>query len=705
MHKIKSCQWLASLLLFGLLGSARAEQSDPYLWLEDVGGEPALNWVKAQNQLTRNKLDKDAGFVQLRSDLQKILDSKDRIPGIQKMGKLVYNFWTDETHPRGLWRRTTLEQYRQAEPKWETVLDIDALARAENENWVFKNSNCRDPEYDRCLIELSRGGADAVSLREFDLNSKQFVKDGFSLPEAKMSVEWQDQDHIFVATDFGPGSLTDSGYARILKLWQRGTPLKSATTLLEAGKSDMAVAAQSVLHDGLRHELLIRQLSFYTSDSYVRENGQLHQLDIPAKSTVGFFKTQMLLNLKQDWQTGGHNYPAGSLLAIDYQAFRQGKRDFSLLFTPTDSTSLNSYTVTRNYLLVQSLEHVKSRLDEWHFADGKWSSRQVALPTMGSVSVSAMDTENSDDYQLYYSDYLTPSMYVLAHAGNDQRETLKSAPAFFDASPYVTEQRFATSADGTKVPYFMVHRKDLRLDGKNPTLLYGYGGFEISLTPYYSGVTGRAWLEKGGVYVVANIRGGGEYGPRWHDAALKQNRQRAYDDFAAIARDLIASQITSPQHLGAMGGSNGGLLAGVALTQHPELFNAVVSQVPLLDMQRFSKLLAGASWMGEYGNPDVPEEWAYIQRYSPYQNVKAEQNYPNVLFITSTRDDRVHPGHARKMAAKMLAQGHSRVWYYENIEGGHGGAANNAQRADMSAITYSFLWNTLKWDNSAYLAH
>jgi len=393
------------------------------------------------------------------------------------------------------------------------------------------------------------------------------------------------------------------------------------------------------------------------------------------------------------------------LLAIDFAAYQKGQREFTVLFTPTETTSLTGTTATRNYLLVQSLDNVKSRLDEWKFANGKWTSRQVNLPTMGSVNVSAMDAERSDDYLLYYSDYLTPSVYVLAHAGNDQREPLKSAPAFFDAAPYETLQQFATSKDGTKVPYFIVRRKDVKFDGNNPTLLYGYGGFEISLTPSYSGGIGKAWLEKGGVYVVANIRGGGEFGPRWHQAALKENRQRAYDDFAAVAEDLIASKITSPRHLGAMGGSNGGLLAGVALTQRPDLFNSIVSQVPLLDMQRFNKLLAGASWMGEYGNPDVPAEWAYIQKYSPYQNVKAGVTYPNVLFITSTRDDRVHPGHARKMAAKMLDQGHKNVWYYENTEGGHGGAANNAQRADMSAITYSFLWNTLKWDNGAYIVH
>ncbi len=692
---------MTTLLMLGATSVSLAQTTDKQQWLEDVGGEKSLDWVKARNLVTRGKLDNDAGFVKLRADLQVVLDSRDRIPGIRKMGDAYYNLWTDAEHPRGIWRKTSMTEYRKAAPKWETVLDIDALAKAENENWVFKNSICREPEFDRCLIELSRGGADAVVMREFDLLSMQFVKDGFTLPESKMTVDWRDKDHLFVATDFGAGTMTDSGYARIVKEWKRGTPLSSAVTLLEGKTADMGVTAHSSNHGGVHHELVRRGVTFYTAENFLRVGDKLSKLDVPAQTGIDFFDSQFIVTPKEAWTTGGKTFTSGSVLAIDFAAFQNGKRNFTVLFEPSESTSFTGTTSTRNYLLVQSLDNVKSSLKEWQFKDNQWSSRQVSLPTMGAVGVSALDDAHSDDYLLSYSDYLTPSVYQLAQAGNDKRELLKSAPAFFDAAPYEIVQKFATSKDGTKIPYFMVSRKDVKLDATNPTLLYGYGGFQISLTPSYSGGLGKSWLEKGGVYVVANIRGGGEFGPRWHQSALKENRQRAYDDFAAVAEDLIASKITSPKHLGAMGGSNGGLLAGVALTQHPELFNAVVSQVPLLDMQRFNKLLAGASWMGEYGNPDVPEEWAYIQRYSPYQNVKAGVTYPNVLFITSTRDDRVHPGHARKMAAKMLDQGHQNVWYYENIEGGHGGAANNAQRADMSAITYSFLWNMLKWDNEA----
>ena len=701
----RSYQILAAIYLCSITSITHAQSQDPFLWLEEVTGEKALDWVKSRNQETRHQLDGDAGFQQLRGQLQTILDSKDRIPGITQMGNAVYNFWTDAEHPRGVWRKTTLEEYKKTAPHWEVVLDIDALAKTEKENWVFKNSVCREPVYDRCLIELSRGGADAVTLREFDLRTKQFVKNGFNLPEAKMTADWRDLNTVFIATDFGKNTLTDSGYPRQVKEWKRGTPIAAAKLILESQRTDLSVGAQSIDHGGYHHELVQRQIDFYRSEQYVRDHGKLQKLDVPAQSDLSFFEDQLIITLREAWTIKDKTYPAGAVLAISFSAFERGDRQFAVLFAPTDSTSFTGLAATRHFLLLQSLDNVKGKLDEWSFNNGKWSSRSVNLPTLGSVMISPMNPEKSDDYLLSYSDYLTPSVYLLAHAGNDQRSTLKSAPAFFDATPYETVQQFATSTDGTKIPYFVVKRKELRNDGNNPTLLYGYGGFQVSLTPSYSGTIGKAWLEKGGVYVVANIRGGGEYGPRWHQAALKEHRQRAYDDFAAVAKDLIAQKITSPQHLGAMGGSNGGLLAGVTLTQHPELFNAIVSQVPLLDMQRFNQLLAGASWMGEYGNPDIADEWAYIKQYSPYHNVKPEITYPHVLFITSTRDDRVHPGHARKMAAKMLEQGHKNVWYFENTEGGHGGAANNTQRADMSAITYSFLWNMLKWDNSANVVH
>ncbi|PRC94433.1 prolyl oligopeptidase family serine peptidase [Solimicrobium silvestre] len=676
--------------------------ADPYQWLEQVTDSKALDWVKGRNAITRAELEQEPDFLTLRSQIQAALDSKEKIPVIGKMGEYFYNFWQDGDHQRGVWRRTSLEEYRKEHPKWETVLDLDELAKTEKENWVFKGSACREPDYDRCLLQLSRGGADAVVVREFDLTSKQFVKGGFVLPEAKSNIEWRDKNSVFVATDFGAGSKTDSGYARIVKLWQRGTPLSQAQTLLEGKKTDISVSGSSSNHLGVHHEIIQRGVGFFDTEYYLYDDAKLDKLDVPGKAGISFFGSQFMVTLREPWVIKDVTYPAGALLAIDFDAYKKGARNFTTLFAPTERTSLTGATATKNYLLVEALDNVKSSMTEWKFVDGKWASRTVHLPTIGSIGVTALDDEHSDGYFLSYSDYLTPSTYMLAQAGNDEREVLKTAPAFFDASPYQTEQKQATSKDGTKVPYFIIHRKDMKLDGQNPTLLYGYGGFQISLTPSYSAGIGLGWLQKGGAYVVANIRGGGEFGPAWHEAAMKENRQKAYDDFAAVAQDLIATNVTNPKRLGTQGGSNGGLLAGVMLTQHPELFNAVISQVPLLDMQRFNKLLAGASWMGEYGNPDVPAEWAYISKYSPYQNVKTDVAYPNVLFITSTRDDRVHPGHARKMAAKMIEQGHKNVRYYENIEGGHGGAANNAQRADMNALQYTFMWKMLQATDSLH---
>ncbi|QNM98321.1 prolyl oligopeptidase family serine peptidase [Chitinimonas koreensis] len=691
---------LLSLALAGAtLAGQAATMADRNQWLEDVGGKKSLSWVKGQNARTRAVLEKAPGFAETRSQIADILNSKSRIPYAHKMGGHLYNLWQDADHPKGLWRRTTLAEYKLAEPKWETVLDLDALAAREKENWVWKGAVCREPAYDRCLLQLSRGGADAVVVREFDLPTLSFVDGGFALPEAKLDVSWQGRDAIFVGTDFGAGSQTDSGYPRIVKLWQRGTPLTAAKTVYEGQKSDISVSASVYEHPQYRRELVHRGVTFYTSETYLREGDKLTRIDVPAQSDVGFFGPQLLVTLREPWTVGGKTWAAGSLVATDFAAFMAGKREFTALFEPTDSTALErdgGVTTTRNYVLLGVLDKVKGRLIEWRFADGKWSRRDAAAPAFGSLNVSALDEFESDDYFLGHVDFLTPDSLYLGQAGSDTRELLKQRPAFFDASRFEIAQNEAVSKDGTRVPYFIVARKGLKLDGDNPTLLYGYGGFQVSLTPWYSAAAGKAWLDKGGVYVVANIRGGGEFGPRWHQAALKENRQRAYDDFIAVAEDLQARKITKPRRLGIMGGSNGGLLMGVMLTERPDLFGAVVCQVPLLDMRRYNKLLAGASWVGEYGNPDLPAEWDYIRKFSPYHNLHKGTQYPNVLFTTSTRDDRVHPGHARKMMARMQQElGVKNAWYYENMEGGHAGAANNLQKADMSALEYTFLWQML----------
>ena len=671
------------------------DADDPYLWLEEVDSERALGWVGERNQEAEAELSAQPGFAALKDQLKAILDSKERIPWVSEHGDWYYNFWRDAEHPRGLWRRTTLTEYRNQEPQWETVLDLDLLAREENENWVWAGSQKLRPRGDRALVSLSRGGGDAHVVREFDLEGLRFVDEGFTLPEAKSSVGWIDHDSLFVATDFGPGSMSASGYPRIVKEWQRGTPLLDAVTVYEAQADDLSASAWQDVTPGFEHQFVQRQIDFYSSELFLREEGRLVKIDKPEDADAYTVRDQIVIELRSDWHVAGHGYPQGALLAMDFRRFLAGERSFDILFVPSPTTSLDGVTVTRSSMLLTILDKVKNRIVELQHVDGQWLRRDVAAPGIGSLDVASVDELESDQYFLTVTDFLTPSSLYLAQVGSDERELLKSMPAFFDAGPYAVHQYEARSLDGTDIPYFVVMHRAARLDGANPTLLYGYGGFETSLTPFYSAMTGTAWLDQGGVYVLANIRGGGEFGPRWHQAALKENRQTAFDDFIAVAQDLVRRNLTSPRRLGIMGGSNGGLLVGAVLTQRPDLVGAVVCQVPLLDMRRYHLLLAGASWMGEYGDPDDPGEWAYIGRYSPYQNVSSAKRYPRVLFTTSTRDDRVHPGHARKMAALMQGQGHD-VLYWENTEGGHAGAANNEQTARMWALTYTFLLSQLK---------
>jgi prolyl oligopeptidase len=670
---------------------------DPYLWLEDVEGAKPLEWVEAQNKVSLAELTAAPGYQALYDRLLAINDSRARIPAVVKRGAFYYNFWQDKTNPRGLWRRTTPEDYRNDNPKWETVLDLDALARDEKQNWVWSAPVPLYPDYDRYLLRLSRGGGDATVVREFDLATKTFVKaQPFDLPEGKNSVTWLDRDTLFVGTNFGPGALTDSGYPRTVKLWRRGTALADAPLVFAGEATDVAVNGYVTNEPGYHREFIRRAITFYTSETYLHEAGKLTKLELPLDAQPGTYRDQITVELRSAWTTGGRTYPAGALLAMNYARFLKGERDFAFLFTPGPRTSLVGTSDTKNHLIVNELDNVRNRLYTLTLrADGGWQRTPLAAPAFGTVSANAVDSDESDEFFLSVTDFLTPSTLAIGTIGRDARTVLKQLPGFFDKTGLAITQHEALSKDGTRVPYFQVARENLALDGKNPTLLYGYGGFEVSMTPSYSGGIGAAWLERGGVYILANIRGGGEFGPGWHQAALKPNRQRAYDDFAAIAEDLIARKVTSPAHLGIQGGSNGGLLMGVMLTQRPELFGAVVCQVPLLDMKRYHLLLAGASWMGEYGNPDVPAEWDYISRYSPYQKVVAGKKYPRTLLMTSTRDDRVHPGHARKMAAKLADQGHD-VLYYENTEGGHGGAANNAQRARMTALAFTFLQKQLK---------
>ena len=701
-----------------IAGGASAQQApatdDPYAWLEDVSGETSLDWVKARNAKTEAELAATPEFKTLEADIRAILDSDAKIPGVEKIGDHYYNFWKDRQHERGLWRRTTLAEYRKSQPKWETVLDLDALNIAEGrkneEKWVWHGADCLRPAYERCLVALSPGGSDADVTREFDLVSKQFVEGGFFRPEAKGGLGWIDRDTVYVYTDFGPGSLTSSGYPNIVKQWKRGTPMASATPVYEGKPGDMYIAASRDHTPGYERDFVNRTLAFYNDELYLRNKddaqgcasaagagcagaaGSLAKVDAPNSAQKGVHKDWLLLELREPYEADGKTYKPGALIATNFDAFMAGKRSFVQLFEPTDSSSLAGYTWTRDYLVLNVMEDVKNRL--FVLKPGKmWSKVPLAgAPGIGTVGVAAVDADDSNAVWLTATDFLTPTTLSIAEI-HQQPEVLKANPVFFDGSKSLIEQHFATSKDGTRVPYFLVRPKDLKFDGKAPTLLYGYGGFEVSMTPGYSGSIGKAWLEKGGVYALANIRGGGEYGPRWHQAALKANRHKAYEDFAAIADDLVARRITSPQHLGTMGGSNGGLLMGNMLTRYPEKFGAIVVQVPLLDMKRYSHLLAGASWMAEYGDPDTAD-WEFIKTFSPYHLFDADKEYPATLFTTSTKDDRVHPAHARKMMALMEAAGKD-VRYYENIEGGHGGAANNAQSAHMNALASTFLWQQL----------
>ncbi|MEI7036241.1 prolyl oligopeptidase family serine peptidase [Fulvimonas yonginensis] len=677
-------------------------QDDPYLWLEDIDGSRAMAWVKQQDAATLQRHGQSPAFARLDQRLLEVLDSDARIPFVEKLGGHYYNFWRDKAHPRGLWRRTTLAEYRKAEPAWETVLDLDALADTEHENWIWHGAQCLKPGYRRCLVSLSRGGADADVVREFDLLAKAFVEGGFVLPEAKTQVAWVDEDHIFVGTDFGPGSMTQSSYPRIAKLWTRGTPLAQARTVYEGKPEDLAVSAWRDLTPGYERSFVQRALAFYDSESYLLgADGRLTRIDVPTDAETSVEREWLLIEPRSDWQLAGRTYKAGSLLAADFDAYlaghyRTGRRELAVLFEPTDTTALDGYSWTRHHLILNVMDDVVNRLEVLTPQPGAWKREPLAgAPALSAIDAGGIDADESDDYFLTVTGFLQPTTLYHGTLGEGQAQPIKHSPSFFDASKYQVSQHFVRSKDGTRVPYFEIAPKAMALDGRNPTLQYGYGGFEISLQPSYSGSIGRAWLEQGGVYVVANTRGGGEYGPRWHQAALKADRLRAYEDFAAVSEDLIRRKVTSPAHLAAMGGSNGGLLAGNMLTLYPQLYGAIVSQVALLDMKRYTHLSAGASWIAEYGDPDKPSEWAWIRTFSPYQNVQPGRRYPPVLFTTSTRDDRVGPAHARKMAAKMQALGYP-ADFYENVEGGHGGAADNRQLAFMHALEYTWLWHHVK---------
>jgi prolyl oligopeptidase len=666
--------------------------TDPYHWLEDVHGAKPLAWVKDQNVLTRKALAGNADYQADYDSVLAVLDAPDRIPLGAIRHDFVFNFWQDAQNPKGIWRRTSIEDYAKAEPKWDVLLDIDKLAKDEGKNWVFKGSECA-PSMKQCLLFLSPGGGDAHVVREFDLKTKTFVKNGFALDEAKSEVTYRDDDTVLFASDFGKDSLTSSGYPRIVKMWKRGEPIAAAKTIFEGTKDDVGVAPMVMHGPKTSIALISRAISFFETEyDYVYPDGATLKLPLPLGAVVrGAVGDNLILTLRDSWTPPGADkaIPKGALVSFNVTAFANMKMPVKVdvLFTPDPRQMIDGVATGDGAVYAAIYTNVTGAIHVFKpGSDGAWSDTTLDLPKNGSTHI-----VSANDYgpqaQFTFESFLQPTT-LYSYDGTGQPKAIKSQPARFDSSGLETEQFEATSKDGTKIPYFVVRAKDAK--GPAPTLLYGYGGFEISQTPWYWANAGRLWLSKGGVIAVANIRGGGEFGPAWHKAALKKHRQRAFDDFEAVARDLSTRDITTPKQLGIMGGSNGGLLVSTVMTQTPKLLGAVVCQVPLIDMLRYTKIGAGASWIGEYGDPEKPGVRKYIEKYSPYQNVRIDKEYPPVLFVTATSDDRVTPVHARKMAARMEALGHD-VLFYENTDGGHSAAADHKQAAEMWAMSFEFL--------------
>ncbi|RZV45037.1 MAG: S9 family peptidase [Acidimicrobiales bacterium] len=669
-----------------------------HLWLEEVEGEKALTKVREWNEKSAPLMQNDI-YKAMKAELLEVYNSPEKIPYVSYRAGKAHNFWQDDTHVRGIWRTTTLDSYRSDTPEWETVLDIDAVAKADDKNWVYKGNSCLAPDYNRCMVSLSVGGKDAVERREFDVAAKSFVKDGFFLEESKGGTAWLDQDHLLVGDDFGEGTMTESGYPMVSKLWTRGTALTEARELMVGKKEDVGVWLGTFENaDGKDEIMVVRATTFYDTEYYwIPRTGDNAfkpvQVPVPTKVNLGGeFKGQQLVRLQEDWR----GFKSGALVSYSIADFMENGEmdDVHEVITPGPRQSIGNSGVTKSALLLSLYENVSGSAYAFDFDGGKWSKTKLDFPENGNVSIGS--TNSKEDIAFISTEsFLTPDTLWSIDTSTLNAEKAKALPSWFDAESMQSEQFEATSSDGTKIPYFVVRNKNLKMDGTSPTLLYGYGGFEVSLNPSYSATIGRAWLERGGVYVLANTRGGGEFGPDWHQAGLKTKRQLIYDDFIAVAEDLIDRKITSPRHLGTHGRSNGGLLMGVMLTQRPDLFNAVAVGVPLIDMLRYHKLLAGASWVGEFGDPDEGgKEAAFLRLISPYHNLRPEIDYPEPFIYTSTKDDRVHPGHARKLAQRMEDQGHNFL-YYENIDGGHAGAANLEETAHSQALIYSYFADKL----------
>lgn len=702
--KLRGAIAASFLFLAAFLGCAHAQtpassasNGDPYLWLEEVEGAQALQFATSENAIALGRLQRNPWYKEMETSLREILLAKDRIPMPTFRGNMIYNFWQDEKHVRGIWRRTPVASYKTTAPSWETVLDLDALAAGEKANWVFKGANCLPLAIaQRCLVSLSNGGKDAVQIREFDLDTKAFVKDGFVIPEAKSSVSWYNLNQILVATDWGPGSMSSAGYARIVKLSQRGENLTSARLVFEADPKYLWASASTQVTPQGTQVVIESSPSFFEVDLYDWDQAQNKVIKLNAPADVdfkGFFDDGLLIQLRSDLNRQGKKYQAGDLTW--FQRPSQGTLAPRKVFSKPASGMIETVRVSSDKVIVVTLENVVNKVYELSKNMLGYRARNISLPSRGVVDVIFAD-DDSKDTAFTFEDFLVPTSLYFRKVGTTASlgQPVRTLPKKFDASPFEVKQLFATSKDGIKIPYFHISTKGLPHAKKTPTLLYGYGGFEIPMTPGYLSSAGKVWLARGGSYVLANIRGGGEFGPAWHQAALKTQRHKAFEDFIAVAEDLIGRGLTSASHLGIQGGSNGGLLVSTVAVQRPDLFQAVLCEVPLIDMLRYHLLLAGSSWVGEYGTPEDPAMAQYLRTYSPYQNLKAGVKYPEIFVTTSTKDDRVHPGHARKFVAKLKELGQP-VLYYENVNGGHAGAANLEERVKMRSLSYSYLWEKL----------
>ncbi|MFI1916080.1 prolyl oligopeptidase family protein [Nocardia sp. NPDC020380] len=672
---------------------------DPYLWLETVDSPRVQTWVSAENTKTQNVLEQDPRYADNLAQAVALGNAPDRLAVPTSIGGVIGNFWQDADHPRGIWRETAVADYEAPQPQWKTVLDLDAVAKTEGRNWVWKGMDCDPVTHQHCLVSLSDGGEDAVTVREFDRTAGNFVDGGFTLDRGKQMVSWADADTLLVSREWQPGEKTTSGYPYVVKRWHRGQPLDQAQEVLRGQQSDGLATAAFLLDDGTgrRLNVLARKPSFFDTEYSLLSGAQPVPLALPAKSEVdGMVGGKVLVSLQQEWTAGGTKFPVGALVSLraDDMVADPANLKPTLVYAPGPQETVQQVLTTRDRVVVTSLYDVRGRATVYSAQpDGTWSGTPVPVPDNATVSAVDADSHGDTAY-LAVASPVTPSTLWRLNAVTGAFDMVKSAPARFDSSGLVVEQSKATSPDGTKVPYFVVHAKDMKYDGSNPTIVYGYGGFGSSSLPGYDGILGKDWLAHGGVYVIANIRGGGEYGPAWHDAALKTQRQRAFDDFAAVAKDLIGRNITTPRHLGIEGASNGGLLMGVEFTQHPELFNAVDIGVPLLDMERYEQIEAGASWVGEYGSMSNPAERAFLESISPYAQLKKGVQYPQPFIWTTTKDDRVGPQHARKFAARLAEYGDP-YFFYEGTEGGHGAGANNDEKAHTTALQYTYFMRQL----------